>query len=417
MLENIRLSLKGIWSHKLRSFLTMLGIIIGIAAIMAIVSTIKGTNEQIKQNLIGSGNNAVTIQLYRDGWPIDFSYESIPDGIPRLTDDVERELGEIRGAEGVTFFHKRENSESLYYGNTMITGCTVYGIGSSYMKTAGLTVTMGKGFSEKDLTSSRKIALVDNVTMDASFGGSSPVGKTIDINGETFTVVGVVEKRSSFEPVIQSLEDYYTYNQNTNGSIFIPDQMWPTVYQYDEPQSIMIRAASTDDMTYVGKRAENYLNARIKNGSESVSYQSDDLADSAQQLQQLSQSSNVMLVGIASISLLVGGIGVMNIMLVSVTERTREIGLKKALGAKKRTILRQFLTEAAMLSLIGGLIGIVAGIVLSKIISVVAMVPVSISIPATVLAVAFSMLVGIIFGLVPSVKASNLNPIDALRYE
>ncbi len=417
MLENIRLSLKGIWSHKMRSFLTMLGIIIGIAAIMAIVSTIKGTNEQIKQNLIGSGNNAVSIQIYRDGWPIDFTYEAVPDGIPRLTEDVRKELGEIRGAESVSFFHKRENSESLYYEDKMISGAVVYGIDENYMETAGLVIRKGKGFSRKDLTGSRKIALVDMVTVDSAFGGQNPVGKTIDIQKDTFTIVGVVEKRSTFEPVINSLEDYYTYSQGANGAIYVPDQMWPVLYQYDEPQAVLIRAASTDDMTTVGKRAEKILNDRMTSAGESITYQSDDLADSAQQLQQLSQSSNVMLIGIASISLLVGGIGVMNIMLVSVTERTREIGLKKALGAKKKVILRQFLTEAAMLSLIGGLIGIVVGLILSKVISVVAMVPVAVSIPATVLAVAFSMVVGIVFGLVPSVKAANLNPIDALRYE
>ena len=124
-----------------------------------------------------------------------------------------------------------------------------------------------------------------------------------------------------------------------------------------------------------------------------------------------------MLVGIALISLLVGGIGVMNIMLVSVTERTREIGLKKALGAKKRTIRGQFLTEAAMLSVLGGILGVIVGIILAKVISQIAQVPTAISVPAILVSVGFSMVIGIVFGLVPSVKASNLNPIDALRYE
>ena len=141
------------------------------------------------------------------------------------------------------------------------------------------------------------------------------------------------------------------------------------------------------------------------------------LVQEAAQIQQLSNSTNTMLIGIASISLLVGGIGVMNIMLVSVTERTREIGLKKALGARKRRILGQFLTEAAMLSLIGGILGIGLGIGLSRLISILAGVPVAISTPAILIAVLFSMFVGIVFGLVPSIKASNLNPIEALGYE
>ena len=196
--------------------------------------------------------------------------------------------------------------------------------------------------------------------------------------------------------------------------------MWPVVFQYDEPQSVLIRAASTDDMTRAGKQTADLLNGYLTNvtmDGEEVQYQSKDLADEASQLQQLSSSTNTMLIGIASISLLVGGIGVMNIMLVSVTERTREIGLKKALGARRRTILGQFLTEAAMLSSIGGLLGIIAGIILARVISMIAAVPVAISTPAILVAVVFSMVVGIIFGLVPSVKAANLNPIDALRYE
>jgi putative ABC transport system permease protein len=217
------------------------------------------------------------------------------------------------------------------------------------------------------------------------------------------------------------VDDYYTYMSTSNGVVYIPNQMWPVVFQYDEPLSVIIRAVDTDAMTNVGKQAANilngYLNVTTTSDGSTIEYKSNDLADQAAQLQQLASSTNSMLIGIASISLLVGGIGVMNIMLVSVTERTREIGLKKALGARKRTILGQFLTEAAMLSSIGGILGILAGVALSKVISMLAAVPVSISVPAVVVAVLFSMVVGIIFGLVPSVKAANLNPIDALRYE
>ena len=203
-----------------------------------------------------------------------------------------------------------------------------------------------------------------------------------------------------------------------SGTVYIPDQMWPVVFQYDEPLSVIVRAENTDAMTNAGKQTADLLNGYLKVPSDStIQYQSNNLADEASQLQQLSSSTNAMLIGIASISLLVGGIGVMNIMLVSVTERTREIGLKKALGARRRTILGQFLTEAAMLSSIGGVLGIIAGIILARVISMLAMVPVAISTPSIIIAVLFSMVVGIIFGLVPSVKAANLNPIDALRYE
>lgn len=418
MLENIRLSLKGIWSHKMRSFLTMLGIIIGIAAIIAIVSTIKGTNEQIKNNLIGSGTNTVTIQLYQDNWPADFSYTTPPAGIPAFGEEIKEEILQLDGVAQVSFLHMRSYCDSLYHLNNDMFSCSVYGIDADYLSTAGLQVTQGRGFSQADLTESRKVCLVDKAACSTSFDSENPIGQVVDIMGEPFTVVGVVDQKSKFEPVINSIEDYYTYANTSAGTVYIPDQMWPVVFQYDEPLSVIVRAENTDAMTNAGRQTADLLNGYLNVPSDStLQYQSNDLADEASQLQQLSASTNAMLIGIASISLLVGGIGVMNIMLVSVTERTREIGLKKALGARRRTILGQFLTEAAMLSSIGGVLGIIAGIILARVISMLAMAPVAISTPAIIVAVLFSMVVGIIFGLVPSVKAANLNPIDALRYE
>ena len=157
--------------------------------------------------------------------------------------------------------------------------------------------------------------------------------------------------------------------------------------------------------------------AILQTSDDTIKYKSEDLLEQAKQIQQLSQSTNTMLIWIAGISLLVGGIGVMNIMLVSVTERTSEIGLKKAIGARKNIILGQFLTEASVLTSIGGIIGVVLGIILSKVVAQVSGAPTAISIPAIIGSVVFSMLIGLIFGLLPSVKAANLNPIDALRSE
>ena len=177
-----------------------------------------------------------------------------------------------------------------------------------------------------------------------------------------------------------------------------------------------IKTTHTDVMTTAGQEAAKLLTSSQIVGTDSkFDYRSQDMLEQARQLQNMSQSTNTQLIWIASISLLVGGIGVMNIMLVSVTERTSEIGLKKAIGAKKRRIRLQFLTEAAVLTSLGGIIGVLSGVGLSELISKMMDIPVAISVPAILVAVLFSMLIGVIFGLLPAVKAANLNPIDALR--
>jgi putative ABC transport system permease protein len=194
--------------------------------------------------------------------------------------------------------------------------------------------------------------------------------------------------------------------------------MWPAVYRYDEPQNVAVRCATTDDMTTVGQATADILNNNLQVSEDSdFAYQSEDVMEQAKQLQELASNTNVQLLWIAGISLLVGGIGVMNIMLVTVTERTKEIGLKKAIGAKKSRILWQFLTEAAVLTCMGGILGVIAGIVMSKVISQITQAPTAISVGAILIAVAFSTLIGVVFGLIPAVKASNLSPIEALRRE
>ena len=213
------------------------------------------------------------------------------------------------------------------------------------------------------------------------------------------------------------IRDSYTYAQDSAGSVYVPATTWPIIYQYDEPQNVVLRVESTDDMTSAGKAGADLLNGYLSVSDTTIQYKAKDLMEQAQQIQELSSSTNTMLIWIAGISLIVGGIGVMNIMLVSVTERTQEIGLKKAIGARKSRILGQFLTEAAVLTSLGGLIGVLVGIILAQVISYVTTTPVAISVPAAVGAVAFSMVIGIVFGVFPSYKAANLNPIDALRHE
>ena len=431
-MENIRLAFQGIWGHKMRSFLTMLGIIIGIASIITIVSTIKGTNEQIKQNLIGSGSNVVTVQLYQDNYTYDFTYNPLPNGVKVIDESTREVLESLDGVERVSFFNGREWSENVSAGSNSFSG-GVYGVDRVYLELMDYQITYGRSFNDVDYDSYRKVVILDKKAAETLFPGEYPIGQTVEIKSEPFTVVGVVEKGASFAPTINSINDYYMYADTSGGSIFMPGTSWPLAYRFDEPQAVVVRANSTDDMTKAGKNVADYLTATqitstsaavAEEGEESeedtsngsgFSYRSEDLLEQAQQLQEMSNSTNQQLVWIASISLLVGGIGVMNIMLVSVTERTSEIGLKKALGAKKRRIRIQFLTEAAVLTSLGGVVGVLLGILLAELISRTNGIPVAISVPAILVSVIFSTVIGIVFGLIPAVKAANLNPIEALR--
>lgn len=417
MIENIRLSFQGIWSHKMRSFLTMLGIIIGIASIISIVSTIKGTNEQIKKNLIGSGTNTVQIQLYQGDYQYEMLYNGLPDGIPVRDETTMEKIKSVKNVEDAAFYTSRSDyNNSVYYGNNSISGSQVFGVDNSYFTTNGLVLKSGRTFVDSDFTDFHAAAIIDADTADSLFDGENPIGKTIEISSIPFTVVGIVDEDSKFEPVINSIDEYYTYYSDSSASrIFVPSSMWPALYSFDEPQNVAIRVSNTEAMTDAGKAVAEIMNTNVTNSE--IKYQAQDLLKQAQDLQDLSSSTNSQLIWIASISLLVGGIGVMNIMLVSVTERTREIGLKKAIGAKKSRILWQFLTEAAVLTSLGGIVGVGAGIGLAEIISHVTSAPVAISVPSIIIAVVFSMVIGIIFGLLPSFKAANLNPIDALRHE
>ena len=418
MIENIRLSFQGIWAHKMRSFLTMLGIIIGIASIISIVSTIKGTNEQIKQNLIGAGNNVVRVQLYRSDYDYvyDVGNEGIPQGISPVSDDIYKKILDLPQVEDAAAYTRRQYSNSFYYGNKELSGCQIYGVDNAYFSTCRYVVEKGRTFVPNDFQEFRPVAIIDSDTAKLLFQGENPIGKTIEYNSTALVVVGVVKESNQFKPVINSIEDYYTYMQNpTAGKVFLPYSIWPSLFAYDEPQEVAVRASSTEAMSSVGTSVADLLNGQSQN--ENIQYRAEDVLQQARDLQDLSNATNQQLIWIASISLLVGGIGVMNIMLVSVTERTREIGLKKAIGAKKGRILWQFLTEAAVLTSLGGLIGVGAGIGLAELVSRLTQAPVAISVPFIFLGLLFSMFIGVLFGLLPSIKAANLNPIDALRHE
>lgn len=419
MLENIRLAFQGVWSHKLRSMLTMLGIIIGIASIISIVSTIQGTNEQIKQNLIGGGNNTVDIELYRADEKIQVSdYEQAPSGVPTITDDILKEIKDVDGVESAAAYYSRSYADSIYYNNNSLQGAQVLGVDNNYFSTTGYVVRTGRTFREEDYKEFHKVVILDQSAATSLFQEESPLGKTIEINKEPFTVIGIAQKLEEFEPTINSFEEYNNYKGNESlGVVYIPSACWCIPYQYDEPQNVVVRASSTETMTKVGQKSADILNGYMNVKEDDVKYKATDVLELAAQIQSSSATMNTQLIWIASISLLVGGIGVMNIMLVSVTERTREIGIRKALGARTGSILLQFLSESAIITLLGGLIGITIGVAgafgICSLIGFTAKVSAGTVLGASL----FSSAVGIFFGIYPAKKAAKLSPIEALRHE
>ncbi len=417
MFFSVSQAFQSIFSHKLRSFLTMLGIIIGIAAIITIISTIKGTNEQIKENLIGAGNNVVTVRLFQNDMEYEVAYYGNPVGVLTAGEEEAEALRKLPGVKDAAFYCYREYADQVYYRNTAFNG-KVYGVDRNYFRVNGYRIRQGRGFGDREYSNVQKNILLDTVAARSLFGSEDPVGKVIEIMGEPFAVIGVMERNKSFEPVINSREDYDLYATEENGIIFMPQTAWPVVYRFDEPVQVDISAESTEDMTAAGKVVADYLNENLIAESvrqSGISYRSNDLLEKAEQLQSMSESANQQLIWIAGISLLVGGVGVMNIMLVNVTERTAEIGLRKAVGAKRRRILSQFLIEAAVLTGIGGILGAALGVGLSQLLSRLMQTPTAVSVPAIIAAVVFSVVIGLVFGLLPAVKASKLNPIEALR--
>ena len=373
----------------------------------------------------------VNVSLYQNAWDYDMTYSPLPAGVSCLEDTLRDSLNTLSGVEEVSFFTRRNWSDFVSAGSKQFSGAT-YGNASAIIRVSGYTVTYGREFTQADYDSFRKVVILDRKAAATLFGTELPIGKVVEIKGEPFTVVGIAEQASTFEPTISSYNDYYMYADTSAGAIFIPSAAWPMVFYFDEPQNVAVKATSTDTMTRAGKAVADALNATQivyaaatvdpETGEEiastgEFSYRSQDLLQQAQQLQEMSNATNQQLIWIASISLLVGGIGGMNSMLVSVTERTSEIGLQKALGAKKKRIRRQFLTEAAVLTSLGGIVGVILGIVAAHLIGASSGAPVAIDIPATIISVVFSMVIGILFGMLPAMKAANLSPIEALRRE
>ncbi|MCL4440307.1 MAG: ABC transporter permease [Firmicutes bacterium] len=385
LIQVIKLAVAGIRANKMRSILTMLGVIIGVAAVIVLVSLAQGATKSVTGSIQGLGSNLVTISMRNT--PITLTYNEVMEWKNRPG---------IRGIAPVI-----SGNVTVKYGNKKYdTG--LEGTNSEYEQVRNTHVQEGRFIMPIDLSFRQKVVLLGTEVSRQLFAQGSPIGETIKINGINFKVVGLLVEKGAA-----------AFGSNDD-KVVIPLTTAERVMNSKGVRSVYIQAATPGDVDTVVAQLDNYLYRKTKNTDV---YRVSNQVEMLSTVNQVTGMLTLMLGGIAGISLFVGGIGIMNIMLVTVTERTREIGIRKAIGAKRRDILRQFLIEAVVVSGIGGIIGILVGALVSRILGSLMAVEISMSLKVVGMAFGFAVLVGIVFGMYPANKAAKLNPIEALRFE
>ena len=405
---NLKIGLKEIWTHKLRSFLTMLGVIFGVAAVVAMVAIADGAREESLRQIRLLGTNNIRIKK-QDLQGIDktVALRKAPFGLTRSDAlSLKAILSDVTHI-AVT----RNISARLIYKNE-IPPATVVGVSPDYPQVVNFLVQNGRFINDLDIQHTRQVCVIGQEIKNRIFPIEEALGKDIRLEGQLFTVIGLMEKKSA-SGGMGSLK-----LGNLNQNIYIPMTTAFTRFGLDERTeqldeiSLKVKdGADLQEIAHVGKR----ILLRRHNGVEDFEIViPEELLAQSQRTQRI---FTIVLTAIAGISLLVGGIGIKNIMLATVTQRTREIGIRRAIGATQRHILMQFIIESLSLSLVGGFIGIFAGIGMAKIISLYARWNTPISVLSIVVSFTVAAAIGLIFGIYPSTKAAQLDPIDALRYE
>lgn len=393
--QSISMSIKNIRTNKMRSFLTTLGIIIGVTAVIALITIVHGVYDSVMGQFSELGANTITVSVTGNAMKTGISDSDI--------ENIEA-LKYVNGTSpSVT-----TTATVMYEGskNTV----TVHGRSDAYFRNTTTNLVLGRELTSLEMDGSVYTCIIDRDCAQTFFLGTNPLGQTLKLNGFTYTVVGLTDDGSDDD---NSSFNSFGQSSGSAGTVIIPYRNALRMTSSGNITSLEVYVSDTQYSDAVTAAVENMLSESFSNDSDS--YNVTNMDSLIQSMETTENMLMAMLGGIASISLLVGGIGIMNMMLVSVSERTKEIGLRKALGAEPSRIQMQFLLESIFLSLTGGFVGVILGLIISYVASTLMSTTFEIQMSAILLGVGFSAAIGIIFGWVPARRASRLNPIDALR--